>query len=280
MLIQLIQVDNDSGRTAARMGRGPEQILGGGAAERLRSVGHQVETIRVESRDAFPLEIATGFELARSLARQVRMATRQRRFPIVLAGNCLASLGVVAGYPPGRTGLVWLDAHADLQTPETTASGFLDGMALATILGLCWTRLATSLQGFRPVSAPDVLLLGARDLEEAELRRIEDLGIYWRDARGLRGDYAGVRAALEELGSRVDHVHLHVDLDVLDPEAVAPANAFAAPDGLRLEEVIGLVGDVHALGLGSVTLSSYDPAADPEGRIVDAAISILEAICR
>jgi len=145
VLIQLIQVDNDSGRTAARMGRGPEQILGGGAAERLRSVGHQVETIRVESRDAFPLEIATGFELARSLARQVRMATRQRRFPIVLAGNCLASLGVVAGYPPGRTGLVWLDAHADLQTPETTASGFLDGMALATILGLT-TRQITNLE--------------------------------------------------------------------------------------------------------------------------------------
>lgn len=262
------------------MGRGPEQILRGGAADRLRAAGHQVETIRVESREPFPLEIATAFEIAGSLSRQVRMASRQRRFPIILAGNCMASLGVLGGLPAGRIGLVWLDAHGDLHTPETTCSGFLDGMALATATGLCWTRMATAVPGFRSVRATDVLLLGARDLDEAERERIRELEIFCRDAEAIRANPAGVEAELGRLGSEVDRVHLHLDLDVLDPESVGPANTFASPGGLRLDELLDLVAFARTRArVSSATLSAYDPSLDPEGAVREAAISVLETLC-
>lgn len=280
MLVQLIQVDNDSGKAGARMGRGPEQILRGGAADRLRCAGHQVETIRIESREPFPLEIATAFEIASSLSRQVRMASRQRRFPVILAGNCMASLGVLGGLPSGRIGIVWFDAHGDLHTPETTRSGFLDGMALATAMGLCWTRLTTAVPGFHPVRAADVLLLGARDLDEAELKRIDELEIFWRNAEAIRADPAAVEVELDRLADEVDRVHLHLDLDVLDPEGLAPANAFASPGGLCREELLDLVAAVRTRArLSSATLSAYDPSVDPEGAVREAAISVLATLC-
>lgn len=279
MLVQLIHDSNDSGHLGARMGLGPGRILAMGAVERLTAAGHQVETVRVEPRTPFPTEIGTAFEVARGLARQVRMASRQRRFPIVLAGNCMAAVGALAGLGRGRTGLVWLDAHADFHTPETTRSGFLDGMALAVAAGHCWTTLTGSLPGFHPVRPDDILLLGARDVEEAERARLEDHGVHHRDAAATRADPEGVAAAVAALGERCARVHLHVDLDVLDPDVVAPANRHAAPGGFALPELLELARTLRRLvRVASVTLTAYDPAFDRGDRVCTAALELLCAV--
>jgi arginase len=279
VLVQLIHSSNDSGHIGARMGLGPARILAAGAAERLTAEGRQVETIRVEPRDPFPTETSAAFETARVLARQVRMAVRQRRFPIVLAGNCMAAVGAVSGLPRGRTGLVWLDAHADFNTPETTRSGFLDGMALAAIVGHCWTALTASVPDFEPLRTGDVLLLGARDVEAAERARLEALGVEHRDTADLRADPAAVAASAASLGGRADRVHLHVDLDVLDPDAVAPANRYAASGGLTLPELLEFVRMLRrACRIGAVTIASYDPAFDREHRMCAAALDLLSTL--
>lgn len=279
MLVQLIHTSNDSGHVGARMGLGPGRILAGGAADRLAAEGHQVETIRVEPREPFPTETAIAFETARALARQVRMAIRQRRFPIVLAGNCMAALGAVAGQPRGRVGLVWLDAHADFHTPETTRSGFLDGMALAAAAGHCWTSLTASIPGFHPVRPEDILLLGARDVEEAEQSRLAEHAIVHRDTAGMRADPAAVASAVAALGTRAERVHLHVDLDVLDPDAVAPANRFAVAGGLTLPELLELVRTLRkGCRMSAATISAYDPAFDRADRMCSAALDLLSTL--
>jgi arginase len=279
VLVQLIHTSNDSGHIGARMGLGPGRILAAGAADRLTAERHQVETIRVEPRDPFPTETAIAFETARALARQVRMAVRQRRFPIVLAGNCMAAVGAVAGLPRGRVGLVWLDAHADFHTPETTRSGFLDGMALATAAGHCWVTLAGSIPGFHPVRADDILLFGTRDVEESEGLRLAEHGVHHRDPARMRADPAAIASAASALGERADRIHLHVDLDVLDPDAVAPANRYAAPGGLTLPELLDLVRTLrHSCRVGAVTISAYEPAFDRDDRMCEAALELLSTL--
>lgn len=261
------------------MGQGPANILAGGAVERLRSAGHQVESIRVESGTRYPTEIATGFEIAGALAKQVRMATRQRRFPIVIAGNCLAAVGAIAGLPRGRHGLVWLDAHADFHTPETTRSGFLDGMALAVIAGHCWAGLTAQIPGFEPIATADILLIGTRDLDEAEVARLAHHRISPLHPKRSPADLERLGTEAERLQGKTVCTHLHIDLDVLSSEAVAPANHLAPPGGLALEELIELLSIIRSrCRIGSVTLASYDPSCDPAGRIKEAVLRLLDVI--
>ena len=86
--------------------------------------------------------------------QQRRDRNPAERFPLVLAGNCNAAVGVVAGLGPGAA-VLWCDAHADFNTPETTTGGFLDGMGLATVTGRCWTSMAARVPGFVPVAKLD-----------------------------------------------------------------------------------------------------------------------------
>lgn len=253
------------------MGQGPGHILAGGLPDLLREDGHQLEVVRVEDRSPFPTEIASAFGTADALARQVRMAMRQRRIPLVLAGNCFSAVGVVSGLPRGSRGVVWLDAHGDLHTPDTTRSGFLDGMALATALGLCWANRAAAIPGFRPLQSEAVLLAGTRDLEVEESALAAQLGVAClgvEEASDL--ERFGVR--LDELAQRVDRIHLHLDVDVLDPDQVAPANAFTPPAGLSPRQLFRIAGTIRDSGrLSSISVASYDPSRDPTGAVREVA---------
>src|SRR4051812_36876496 len=123
MDVQLLAVPYDSGNYRARMGAGPEALLAAGLAQALRDKGHQVHTKIAELPEGeWTAEIRTGFELMRMLSVAVREAIGNGRFPIVLAGNCNTAVGTLAGLGHG-TAVAWFDAHADFNTPETTATG-------------------------------------------------------------------------------------------------------------------------------------------------------------
>jgi arginase len=128
----IIQVPFDSGHKDKRMGCGPARLLKETSA--LQDA-RDVSTETVEIHDPFPLEVGTAFRLAGVLSDKVRRVRELDHFPLVLAGNCMSSIGTLAGLGDLRMGVIWLDAHGDFNTPETTSSGFLDGMALATVTG-------------------------------------------------------------------------------------------------------------------------------------------------
>jgi arginase len=208
MPIDLITVPYDSGHRAARMGAGPLRFLEDGAAERLRAAAGAVRETMVGVEPELATETAVAFDLARATAFAVRAALGRGSFPLVLAGNCITSLGVMSALSGEPTGIVWLDAHGDLNTPETTTSGMLDGMALSTVLGRCWTAMSARVDGFVPVPEEHVLLVGARDLDEPEqyyLDRSRILALAPDDARD--GHERAWR--LDALAGRVRRVYLH-----------------------------------------------------------------------
>jgi arginase len=272
-LVHLIQVPYDSGHRNVRMGRGPLHFHEHGAADRLNAAGHEVAESLIEVPSPFPTEIGTSFALHRALADAVRGAVAAERFPLILAGNCGSALGTVSGlrsatpHDSSPVGVIWLDAHADFHTPDTTTSGFLDGTALATLTGQCWHALTSAIPGFLPVSDAHVVLVGARDIDPAEELRLAQSHVIRVEAARLRAEGAGnagsLHDALAELTRRnVARVYLHIDLDVHDP-ADAQANQYAAPGGLAPSTVRDLVTAVAGrFEIVAAALTAYDPTCD------------------
>jgi arginase len=275
--VRLVVVPYDSGVFDSRMGAGP-LALATEAGQRLRKAGHEVREHQVEPGSAWRAEAQTAFELHRAIAEVVRDSSRTGEVPLMLSGNCNATLGVLAGLasPGRRVGLVWLDAHADFNTPDTTKTGFLDGQGLAMVVGRCWATATSAVPGFTPLPEQHVLLIGARDLGEAEEEGLRCSDVTWLPPARVR-DGEALDAALEALAGRVDAVHVHVDLDVHDPHDVAPANSYAAPGGLLAAEVQQVVRQTaDRLPITSATLASYDPSCDPAARMRQTALDLLE----
>jgi arginase len=278
MHVQVILVPYDTARRAWRSGAGPEHLLRAGLAAHLQGNGHTVAEVQVIEADPGqpPAEIATGFELMGRIAVAVRAAREARRFPLVLGGNCNSSVGVLSGLTPARRAVFWFDAHGDLNTPDTTASGFLDGTGLATALGHCWHRLAAGIPGFQPVEAEATFLLGARDLDPPEAALVVRGAISAVSGARISADLPSVlaRAPLE---GAVGHVHL--DLDALDPAGVGRANSFPVPDGLSVGQLTEAIAAIRArIPLAAAALASYAPEFDSEGGVCRAAFAAIDAL--
>jgi arginase len=278
MHVQVILVPYDTARRAWRSGAGPEHLLRAGLAAHLQGNGHTVAEVQVIEADPGqpPAEIATGFELMGRIAVAVRAAREARRFPLVLGGNCNSSVGVLSGLTPARRAVFWFDAHGDLNTPDTTASGFLDGTGLATALGHCWHRLAAGIPGFQPVESEATFLLGARDLDPPEAALVVRGAISAVSGARISADLPSVlaRAPLE---GAVGHVHL--DLDALDPAGVGRANSFPVPDGLSVGQLTEAIAAIRArIPLAAAALASYAPEFDSEGGVCRAAFAAIDAL--
>ncbi len=280
MDLQIIQVPYDSGHRSLRMGRGPAHLLDDGLRFALTQRGHQLAEETVEAPSEFRAEIATSFALNRALSERVRAARRERRFPLVLAGNCGTALGTIAGFGAEPVAVIWLDAHGDFNTPDTSASGFLDGMALATLTGRAWATMAGTVPGHHAVAEHDVVHIGGRALDAAESSLMDHSQLAHVPASRvlLSGMKATVTAILDRIKPRVKHAYIHVDLDVIDP-GEGRANEFAPPSGLTVASVVELVEAVaQRFAISAAALTAYDPAVDRDGAASRAAQTILGAI--
>jgi arginase len=270
MKVQVIQVPYDSGHRSLRAGSGPRHFVDNGLPQALQAEGHEVFVETIESQAEFQTEVQTQFELYRSLAERVAEARRTGKFPLILSGNCGATVGAIAGSGRERLGVIWFDAHGEFNTPETTQSGFLDGMGVAIATGLCWKKLAASIPGFRPVPGSNILLVGGRDFDEGERDRLEKSGVVVVD--GATFEQTSVQNALDtrisRLAEAVDEVHLHIDPDALDPKE-APANGYQAvtEGGMSVEQLRESIALIKkSLKITSATIASFEPSFDPEAK--------------
>jgi arginase len=271
--IQILAVPYDSGNRGVRMGAGPEALLEAGLENALRDSGHRVHTKIAEIPEgAWRAEIQTGFELMRMLAAAVREARESDRFPIILAGNCNTAVGTLAGLGADATGVAWFDAHGDFNTPETTRSGFLDGTAVAIITGRCWTQLADTVPGFKPIADERVCLIGTRAVDSLEGALLEQSSVEVIEPKQLR---ASLARTLARIRHHVGTMYVHLDLDVLD-SSVAAANSYAVSGGLTLEDVEFALSQIgREFRIAGITLSAYDPAVDTDDCAAQAAIRLI-----
>jgi arginase len=273
--ISLIQLPYDSGRFGERMGRGPIALLDSGLAEHLRSVGNEVDVASVRLSEGLHTETNALVELQGLAVPLIRDAIERQARPIILSGNCgTAALSAMAALDPRSTGIIWFDAHADFNTPETSPSGFLDGMGLAILTGRCRRRLAERFESFQPVLDSQVIQIGVREKDPPEVQLLQESGIKQIPTVAL----AELPEVLRQLGTNT--VYVHVDLDVIDTSE-GRANGWACGGGLslnQLRDALELIGCRASIVAGAVTC--YDPAVDADGRIGRAIPRIVELLAQ
>ncbi len=271
--LTVIAVPFHLGVRGVGMGRGPLELVGERALmERLGSAGHATDIVEVSEPPEGP-EVGRIFAINREIAAAVSAARHAGRLPVLVAGNCNACLGALGGIGERRCGIVWLDAHGDFHTPDTTESGFFDGMGLAIATGGCWRGLAGSIPGFHAVAEEDTILVGIRDTEPGERERLDRGAVTVIEGGAGPGHVATAEltSAVERMAERVDEIYLHVDLDSLDP-SLGRANEFAAPGGLGLDDLGAAVSIVAAAApIGAVSFTAYNPDVDA-GHFADTAV--------
>ena len=276
--VALVEVPYAIGDERHPASHGAERL--GEAGERALAAGGLAAAIeRVERGTPFADSASASLAVNTEVARIVRDAVAAARLPIVLAGSCDAAMGVLAGFEHSRCGVLWLDAHADFNTPESTVSGFFPGMSVAVIAGHCYGSFWGQIGDNTPVAEDAILMVGVRDLSpEAERERLERSAIQvvaWRDGKPS----ADLRARLDELRGRVDDLYVHVDLDALAPDVAPGIVDPPVPGGLtaeQLEDVLGAVAERFRVSAAAVT--TYNPERDESEKTLTTAVRLVELL--
>ncbi|HEX2722544.1 MAG TPA: arginase family protein [Gemmatimonadaceae bacterium] len=274
--VDVIVVPYDSGHRGRRMGAGPGRLLDAGLLEVLRKTCDVVEANWVGlPDDFFPAEPQAAFELQRRVAGAVRRASERGAFPLVLSGNCNTAIGTIAGVGESTLGVMWFDAHGDFNTPDTTRSGFFDGMALAAATGRCWKEALSTIPSFHPVDDARIVHLGARDFDIEESRLLSSTRIEVMPAARVREGIAGTMA-LRRAHTR--DIYLHLDMDVLD-SGEGKANGYAKPGGLAAREIAHAIVEIGAaFRVRAAAITAYEPIYDPGGEVATIAVGLASAI--
>lgn len=272
MRLSLLQLPYDSGRRGERTGAGPLALVEAGLPARLEASGHELEVETVELPAGLWTEVAAAVELQRRTAAAVGRAVAAGRLPVLLSGNDAAAiLGVLGGFAPRRLAVAYFDAHGDFNTPETSPSGFFDGMTLAVATGHCWRAAAAGLTGFQPVPERHLALIGARALDpmEAELLAASEV------ARLDGSDPAPLVALLEDWRADPGGLYVHIDLDVLDPSELR-ANPWIAPGGSSRAGLAALLRAIRErLPPAAVAFTAYAPECDAPGKALEIVVEAL-----
>jgi arginase len=193
-----------------------------------------------------------------TLAGEVAAALAAGERPVSIAGDCCASIGVLAGLQRAgqQATLLWFDAHGDFNTWETTPSGFLGGMPLAMAVGLGEQTLLAE-TGLEPWPAGQVVLVDGRDLDPGERANVVAAGI---------GYVTDIEALLAPGALPDGPLVVHFDADIIDPSE-APAMNYPAPGGPAAETVRDVLRTLAATDrVVAVSVSLWEPSLDPEGQ--------------
>lgn len=192
-----------------------------------------------------------------------------------LYNNCGSLMGMLGGLrhqsnPPQRVALVWIDAHGDYNTPETTLSGMLGGMPVAIAAGDGLHRMRQQARLETPLDKADIVMVGVRDTDPLEQQRIDADAIRQLTVADVVSRSAALHAEMARLTEQTDVVYVHVDLDVLDPSVIPghPLTVPGGPTGAELGEAIAVMfGYPKTRALG---LASYPHRDDPDGVTLEA----------
>jgi arginase len=285
-------MDLGSGRRGVDMG--PSAIRIAGVGVRLAELGHKVvdegdivikniEELKVGDEHARYLpEIARA---ATALARKVERIIGLKHFPLVLGGDHSIAVGTVSGIAgfahsqSKKLGLLWIDAHGDINTPETSPSGNIHGMPLAALLGFGAPEL-TSVGGPTPkVDPANVALVGIRSLDAGEKKRLKETGVQVHTMSDIdrHGVHRIMKKALDQVTAGTDFVHVSLDLDAVDP-SVTPGVGTPVKGGLDYREahlIMELIADAGIMT--SLEVVEVNPILDECNTSAEFAVELVQS---
>jgi arginase len=294
MIVHLLGVPMDLGSGRRGVDMGPSAIRIAGVADRLTELGNKVidegdiviknmEELKVgHERARYLTEIARATTV---LARKVERITGLGHFPLVLGGDHSVAVGTVSGIAAHahrqdqRVGLLWIDAHGDINTPETSPSGNIHGMPLAALLGYGAAEL-TGVSGPAPkVDPTNVALVGIRSLDAGEKKRLKETGVQVHTMSDI--DRHGVHRVMQKALARVtdgtNYVHVSFDLDAVDP-TIAPGVGTPVKGGLAYREAHLLMEVIADAGvMTSLELVEVNPILDQGNASAAFAVELVQS---
>jgi arginase len=248
MLIDIIGVPIDLGADRRGVDMGPSAIRYAGLHQKLVALGHthkdegNIEAAiqeMCEVTDSKLKYIDCIIPMGRRIAGAVATSIQGGRFPLVLGGDHSLSVGSIRGAAKHKKiGVIWVDAHADFNTAETTPSGNIHGMPLAALCGLGDPRLVSLWDEPAPILDPQrVAVIGARDLDPGEKKNLREAGVMVQSMEQIDrfGMVTALEKAIERVSRDVDGIYLSFDMDALDPR-YAPGVGTPVPGGLTFRE--------------------------------------------
>jgi arginase len=272
--VHLIGFPMDLGADRRGVDMGPSALRIADIDEKLIALGYKVvdegdievqvpEVLKIQNpRLKYLPEITVACE---KLARKVKRVLKEGNFPLVLGGDHSMAIGTIAGVSGYcrdnglRPGVIWIDAHSDINIPATSPSGNIHGMPVAASIGLGAPELAAVGGSFQKLNPENIVMIGLRSVDEGERKIIREKGIkaYTMTDVDRLGVHNVMAETLEYLRTRADHVHVSFDLDSVDP-TIASGVGTPVPGGLTyreahlLMEMIAESGVLHSLEVAEV----------------------------
>lgn len=280
------------GQTKFGTNLGPSTMRAAGLTDRLRQLGLAVEdegNVQVGFSGQFKTvgesskNVKTIAKSSERLAAKVSDIMKQGRFPLVLGGDHSIAIGTLAGVAAQlkTLGVIWYDAHADMNTPETSPSGNVHGMPLAASMGL-GNRELVNVGGYSgKVKAENIVLIGARDVDPGETALIRERNIRVYDPADVKR--LGIERVIEEavvyLSERCDGIHLSFDVDGIDPQEIAGVGT-PVPDGISYRDSLHAVQMLGRLeNLVSAEFVEVNPLLEQGDATARLTVDLIAAFC-
>ncbi|EGQ25184.1 arginase [Mammaliicoccus sciuri] len=290
--ISMIGVPIDLGQSRRGVDMGPSAMRYAGAVERLRALGHQVmdqgniviSAVHEKTSSEAGLKNLEEVTAATvKLAEAVSNIVADNHFPLVLGGDHSIAIGTLAGLADHykNLGVIWYDAHADMNTRETSPSGNIHGMPLAVSMGLGHERLVNVHRDGVKIDPRNVVIIGARALDPGERKLIKEQGVkvFTMHEIDRYGMSAVIQQTLEYFSTRqVDGVHLSLDLDGLDP-LYTPGVGTPVPGGITYREshlAMELLEDAKVIT--SAEFVEVNPVLDEYNKTADVAVALMGSL--
>lgn len=284
--IALIGVPMDLGAGTRGSNLGPEAIRIAGIKKRLEKIGYQVDDrgdITAERREA---QTQPGSNLKnlneiarvnRLLCQEVSESMKEGKIPVILGGDHSIAIGSIFGVLQNRKnlGVIWFDAHGDINTRDTSPSGNIHGMPVSVLMGMGPEEL-TSIGNGEFLKRENIVYVGSRDLDSEERKAMKEQGIKVFTMYEI--DDMGIKKVMEEAiriaGDGTDGIHVSFDMDAMDPE-IAPGTGTKVPGGMGYREThYALEMIAKSDKLVSVEFVEVNPLLDQGNRTAEAAVAL------
>ncbi|MFD0769416.1 arginase [Bacillus sp. CGMCC 1.60114] len=287
--VSIVGVPMDLGQTRRGVDMGASAIRYAGVVERIQNIGYNVEDLgdicierEVQINENEKLKnLEQVVKVCHELASKVDNIIEKKSFPLVLGGDHSIAIGTLAGVAKHykNLGVIWYDAHGDLNTEETSPSGNIHGMSLAASLGHGHPSLVNLYGEYPKVKKENVVIIGARSLDDGEKELIQKEGIKVFTMHEI--DRMGMTAVMEETIAYLSHtdgVHLSLDLDGLDPHD-APGVGTPVMGGLSYRESHLAMEMLAESGIiTSAEFVEVNPILDEKNKTAIAAVALMGSL--